>query len=121
MESLLILQSKQAQSAGEAFAELTAIVELLRNPGGCPWDAEQTHTSLRPNLLEETYETLDAIDSGDPKSLAEELGDIVTQIVFHPLLLNYVEKYLELRFKKYYSLNLEHCKNCIGLASMVHS
>ena len=83
MESLLILQSKQAQSAGEAFAELTAIVELLRNPGGCPWDAEQTHTSLRPNLLEETYETLDAIDSGDPKSLAEELGDIVTQIVFH--------------------------------------
>ena len=79
----MILQSKQAQSAGEAFAELTAIVELLRNPGGCPWDAEQTHTSLRPNLLEETYETLEAIDSGDPKSLAEELGDIVTQIVFH--------------------------------------
>ena len=83
MESLLILQSSQAQSAGEAFAELVATVEILRNPGGCPWDAEQTHASLRPNLLEETYETLDAIDSGDPASLAEELGDILTQIVFH--------------------------------------
>ena len=83
MESLLILQSSQAQSDGEAFAELVATVEILRNPGGCPWDAEQTHASLRPNLLEETYETLDAIDSGDPASLAEELGDILTQIVFH--------------------------------------
>ncbi|SVE34087.1 uncharacterized protein METZ01_LOCUS486941, partial [marine metagenome] len=68
MESLLILQSGQAQSAGEAFAELVDTVEILRNPGGCPWDAEQTHASLRPNLLEETYETLDAIDSGDPAS-----------------------------------------------------
>jgi MazG family protein len=75
--------SDQAKAAGEAFAELTATVELLRDPGGCPWDAEQTHVSLRPNLLEETYETLEAIDSGDPKSLEEELGDIVTQIVFH--------------------------------------
>ena len=67
--------SEQAKLAGEAFAELTATVELLRDPGGCPWDAEQTHVSLRPNLLEETYETLEAIDSGDPKSLEEELGD----------------------------------------------
>jgi MazG family protein len=75
--------SDQAKAAGEAFAELTATVELLRNPGGCPWDAEQTHVSLRPNLLEETYETLEAIDSGDPKSLEEERGDIITQIVFH--------------------------------------
>ena len=76
-------QSEQAKAAGTAFAELTATVELLRDPGGCPWDAEQTHSSLRPNLLEETYETLEAIDSGDPKSLEEELGDIITQIVFH--------------------------------------
>ena len=75
--------SEQAKLAGEAFAELIATVELLRDPGGCPWDAEQTHVSLRPNLLEETYETLEAIDSGDPKSLEEELGDIITQIVFH--------------------------------------
>lgn len=76
-------RSEQANAAGEAFAELTATVELLRDPGGCPWDAEQTHVSLRPNLLEETYETLEAIDSGDPKSLEEELGDIITQIIFH--------------------------------------
>ena len=66
--------SEQAKTAGEAFAELTATVELLRDPGGCPWDAEQTHISLRPNLLEETYETLEAIDSGDSGGLAEELG-----------------------------------------------
>ena len=75
--------SEQATAAGAAFAELVAIVELLRDPGGCPWDAEQTHTSLRPNMLEETYEALEAIDSGDPRSLEDELGDIVTQIVFH--------------------------------------
>jgi MazG family protein len=75
--------SEQAKAAGEAFAELAATVELLRDPGGCPWDAEQTHESLRPNLLEETYETLEAIDSGDPKSLEEELGDIMIQILFH--------------------------------------
>jgi MazG family protein len=69
--------------AGTAFAELVATVEELRNPGGCPWDAEQTHLSLRPNLLEETYEALEAIDSGDAGSLEEELGDVITQIVFH--------------------------------------
>lgn len=78
-----VSRTEQANAAGEAFAELVATVESLRNPGGCPWDAEQTHVSLRPNLLEETYETLEAIDSGDPKNLEEELGDIVTQIVFH--------------------------------------
>lgn len=76
-------QSDQAKAAGEAFAELVATVELLRDPGGCPWDAEQTHVSLRPNLLEETYEALEAIDSGDAANLEEELGDIVTQVVFH--------------------------------------
>ncbi|MDG0866887.1 MazG family protein [Candidatus Lucifugimonas marina] len=76
-------QSDQAKSAGEAFANLVATVELLRDPGGCPWDAEQTHISLRPNLLEETYETLEAIDSGDSSALAEELGDIMIQILFH--------------------------------------
>ena len=79
----MISLSEQAKAAGEAFAELAATVELLRNPGGCPWDVEQTHVSLRPNLLEETYETLEAIDSGDPKNLEEELGDIIIQILFH--------------------------------------
>ncbi|MBI2873333.1 MAG: nucleoside triphosphate pyrophosphohydrolase [Chloroflexi bacterium] len=56
----------------------------LRAPqGGCPWDLEQSHASLRPNLLEEVYEALEAIESGDPKALAEELGDLLIQVVFH--------------------------------------
>lgn len=55
----------------------------LRAPGGCPWDAEQTHHSLAVHLLEETYETLDAIDSGVAGDLREELGDLLLQIVFH--------------------------------------
>ncbi|MDA1278433.1 MAG: MazG family protein [Chloroflexi bacterium] len=75
--------SERARAAGEAFAELVGTVETLRDPGGCPWDAEQTHISLRSNLLEETYEVLEAIDSGDPKNLEEELGDVLTQVVFH--------------------------------------
>ena len=52
-------------------------------PGGCPWDREQTHQSLKRNLLEECYEVMEAIDSGDPKNLAEELGDILVQVAFH--------------------------------------
>jgi MazG family protein len=82
-ENPLSSLSDHAKTAGEAFAELAATVELLRDPGGCPWDAEQTHVSLRPNLLEETYETLEAIDSDDSGGLAEELGDIMIQILFH--------------------------------------
>jgi MazG family protein len=60
-----------------------AVVTRLRDPGGCPWDQEQTHISLRQHLLEETYETLEAIESGDPRKLAEELGDLLTHIAFH--------------------------------------
>ena len=52
-------------------------------PGGCPWDAEQTHESLKRNLLEECYETLEAIDAGEPMALADELGDILVQVAFH--------------------------------------
>lgn len=55
----------------------------LRAPGGCPWDAEQTHRSLAVHLLEEAYETLDAIDSGNMHDMAEELGDLLLQVVFH--------------------------------------
>jgi len=55
----------------------------LRSQTGCPWDREQTHASLKPCLLEETYELLDAIDNGDPKKLKEELGDVLLQVVFH--------------------------------------
>ena len=56
---------------------------LLRAPDGCPWDREQTHASLRPYLLEETYEVLEAIDNGDSPHLKEELGDLLLQVVFH--------------------------------------
>ena len=60
-----------------------SIVELLRAPGGCPWDREQTHDSLKRNLLEESYEVLEAIDSGDSVALSEELGDLLVQVAFH--------------------------------------
>ena len=65
------------------FRSLVDIVARLRGPGGCPWDAEQTHESLKRNLLEECYETLEAIDLGNPPELAEELGDILVQVAFH--------------------------------------
>ena len=65
------------------FPTLVGIVERLRAPGGCPWDREQTHASLKRNLLEESYEVLEAIDRGDPGPLAEELGDLLVQIAFH--------------------------------------
>ena len=65
------------------FQDLLQIVERLRSPDGCPWDLEQTHESLKRNLLEESYEVLEAIDSADPSKLSEELGDILVQIAFH--------------------------------------
>ena len=65
------------------FQSLIDVVARLRAPGGCPWDAEQTHESLKRNLLEECYETLEAIDDGEPLELAEELGDILVQVAFH--------------------------------------
>ena len=67
----------------EAFDRLTRIMARLRGDGGCPWDREQTHQSLKPYLIEETYETIEAIDSGDMAHLREELGDLLLQIVFH--------------------------------------
>ena len=65
------------------FQTLIDIVERLRGPGGCPWDREQTHQSLKRNLVEEAYEVLEAIDAGDPMPLAEELGDLLVQVAFH--------------------------------------
>lgn len=71
----------------EAFDELVAVMERLRAPGGCPWDAEQTYASLSQYLLEEAYETFDAIQhaesTGDVEHLKEELGDLLLQVVFH--------------------------------------
>ncbi len=65
------------------FGELLRIMKKLRGPGGCPWDAEQTHESLTRYLLEETYEVIEAIDAGSPEHLKEELGDLLLQPVFH--------------------------------------
>ena len=66
-----------------SFDDLVAIMELLRSEGGCPWDREQTHKSIRNNFIEETYEVIEAIDTDDSKLLREELGDVMLQIVFH--------------------------------------
>lgn len=63
--------------------QLVQVMDKLRSPGGCPWDAEQTHESLARYLLEETYEALEAMDHGDLSSLREELGDLLLQVVFH--------------------------------------
>ena len=63
--------------------DLREIVRILRHPGGCAWDQEQTHESIRRNFLEEAYEVAEAIDEGDPEHLREELGDVLLQVVFH--------------------------------------
>lgn len=65
------------------FSELVAIMARLRGPDGCPWDRKQTHATLRPYLLEEAYEALEAIDAADDAELCEELGDVLLQVVFH--------------------------------------
>jgi tetrapyrrole methylase family protein/MazG family protein len=65
------------------FAGLMQLTRTLRAPGGCPWDREQTHTTLKPHLLEEAYEVLDALDSEDPSLIAEELGDLLFQVTIH--------------------------------------
>lgn len=65
------------------YEDLIEIVRILRAPGGCPWDAEQTHQSIRRNLLEEAYEAAEAIDLDDRALLCEELGDVLLQVVFH--------------------------------------
>lgn len=67
-------------------ADLVEIVKLLRAPGGCPWDQEQTHKSIRRDLLEEAYEVAEAIDQDSPEHLKEELGDLLLQVVFHAVL-----------------------------------
>lgn len=63
--------------------DLVEIIKILREPGGCPWDAEQTHESIKKNLIEETYEVIEAINKADNTLLCEELGDLMMQVVFH--------------------------------------
>ena len=69
--------------APQGFSTLLDIIARLRAPDGCPWDREQTHVSLKPNLLEECYEALEAIDEADDRKLCEELGDILMQVALH--------------------------------------
>jgi XTP/dITP diphosphohydrolase len=73
----------ELEAAAAALSRAVAVTDRLRSPGGCPWDAEQTHQSLTRYLLEESYETLDAISAGDPVALREELGDLLFQVLFH--------------------------------------
>ena len=68
---------------GERLIELVAVMDRLRSPGGCPWDAAQTHETLLTYLLEEAHELVEAIESNDRTSLKEELGDVLLQVVFH--------------------------------------
>ncbi|GAA4396783.1 nucleoside triphosphate pyrophosphohydrolase [Fodinibacter luteus] len=68
---------------GGRLLDVVATMDRLRSPGGCPWDAEQTHASLAPYLVEEAHEVLHAIAADDPRHLAEELGDVLLQVVFH--------------------------------------
>ena len=72
-----------SESANDHFGELVQIMARLRGENGCPWDREQTHASIKPYLLEETYEVLESIDENDPVKLEEELGDLALQVVFH--------------------------------------
>lgn len=74
---------KKKPDAGKRFAELTSIMARLRGDDGCPWDKEQTHTSLKRFLLEETYELLEAIEKNQTEDMEEELGDLLLQILFH--------------------------------------
>jgi tetrapyrrole methylase family protein/MazG family protein len=71
------------EPAVQAFGRLLEIMHRLRAPGGCPWDREQTHASLRPYLLEEAYEVMQTIDDQDDDGLCEELGDLLLQVAFH--------------------------------------
>ncbi|MFA6730570.1 MAG: MazG family protein [Eubacteriales bacterium] len=78
MEKLEIVKKKRRD-----FDDLCAIMDILRGDPGCPWDKEQDHKSIRKNLIEETYEVVEAIDKDDPELLCEELGDLMLQVVFH--------------------------------------
>src|SRR5262249_36294688 len=68
---------------GARLLDVVAVMDRLRSPGGCPWDAEQTHASLMPYLLEEAYEAYEALEHGDLAALREELGDVLLQVAFH--------------------------------------
>ncbi|MDH7602871.1 MAG: MazG nucleotide pyrophosphohydrolase domain-containing protein, partial [Armatimonadota bacterium] len=68
---------------GEEFAALVETVKRLRSPEGCPWDRQQTHESLKRYVIEETYEFVEAVDSGDEERMKDELGDLLLQVILH--------------------------------------
>jgi len=79
-------ENEKKRLAGQSrfkLDDLLTIMKILRAPDGCPWDSVQTHKTIRNDLIEETYEAADAIDSGDDEHLREELGDILLQVIFH--------------------------------------
>jgi tetrapyrrole methylase family protein / MazG family protein len=76
-------KSSPPKQTGKLFEDLVAVQARLRAPGGCPWDREQTHATLRTYLIEEAYEVLDAIEKANSDDLAEELGDLLLQVLFH--------------------------------------
>src|SRR5215813_4381117 len=78
---------------GALFEGLVALQARLCAPNGCPWDREQTHETLRTYLIEETYEVLDALDSGDARKFSGELGDLMLQIIFHSYLADKAGKF----------------------------
>ena len=80
---LAIPGSLMADSTGRLFEALLSLMGRLRAEGGCPWDREQTRASLKPYLIEETYEALEALDAGETGHIVEELGDVLFQVVFH--------------------------------------
>ncbi|ODP29987.1 uncharacterized protein PTI45_00606 [Paenibacillus nuruki] len=80
---IYVPRTEDEQIRNRTFARLHEIVAILRSPGGCPWDQEQTHQSLRQNFIEETYEVLETIDDDDPEHMQEELGDVLLQIMLH--------------------------------------
>ena len=83
---IIVPPCELARRTRHGFEALIDVMHRLRAPGGCPWDAEQTHSSLRSSLIEESYEVLDAIDREDISALEEELGDLLLQVVFHAVI-----------------------------------
>ena len=88
-EKIKFLNEKKKYS----FDDLVLLVEVLRSEKGCPWDREQTHKSIRKDIIEETYEVIEAIDTENPELLREELGDVLLQVVFHARIEEEIERF----------------------------
>lgn len=83
LTAIYLAKTEDERIANRQFSRLVEIVDILRSPEGCPWDREQTHHSIRKNVIEEAYEVAEAIDLNDPDALSEELGDLLLQVALH--------------------------------------